>query len=64
MGFHSDKPEPASTPQDSLKSFILTHFHNPMYPNAQEQAALNAAENLMNSTMARYDPSHDVFHGQ
>ncbi|KAG1737306.1 hypothetical protein EDB19DRAFT_1895873 [Suillus lakei] len=35
-----------------------------MYPNAQEQAALQAAENLMNETMARYDPSHDALHVQ
>jgi uncharacterized protein len=35
-----------------------------MYPSIQEQAALNAAENLMNEAMARYDPSHDAFHGQ
>lgn len=35
-----------------------------MYPNAQEQGALQAAENLMNETMARYDPSHDAFHVQ
>ncbi|KAG2047238.1 hypothetical protein BDR06DRAFT_1032488 [Suillus hirtellus] len=35
-----------------------------MYPNAQEQGALQAAETLMNETMARYDPSHDAFHVQ
>ncbi|KAG2124211.1 hypothetical protein DEU56DRAFT_863511 [Suillus clintonianus] len=35
-----------------------------MYPNVQEQAALQAAENLMNEIMARYDPSHDAFHVQ
>jgi uncharacterized protein len=35
-----------------------------MYPSIQEQAALKAAENLMNEVMARYDPSHDAFHGQ
>ncbi|KAG1832593.1 hypothetical protein DFJ58DRAFT_822988 [Suillus subalutaceus] len=35
-----------------------------MYPNVQEQGALQAAENLMNEIMARYDPSHDAFHVQ
>jgi len=35
-----------------------------MYPNVQEQGALQAAENLMNEIMERYDPSHDAFHGQ
>ncbi|KAG1898374.1 uncharacterized protein F5891DRAFT_1148447 [Suillus fuscotomentosus] len=35
-----------------------------MYPNTQEQGALQAAENLMNEIMARYDPSHDAFHVQ
>ncbi|KAG1872287.1 hypothetical protein F4604DRAFT_1654560 [Suillus subluteus] len=35
-----------------------------MYPNVQEQGALQAAENLMNEVMARYDPSHDAFHVQ
>ncbi|KAG2124160.1 hypothetical protein BD769DRAFT_1628816 [Suillus cothurnatus] len=35
-----------------------------MYPNVQEQGALQAAENLMNRIMARYDPSHDAFHVQ
>ncbi|KAG1808375.1 uncharacterized protein BJ212DRAFT_1383079 [Suillus subaureus] len=39
-------------------------FRVSMYPNAQEQGALQAAENLMNETMARYDPSHDAFHVQ
>jgi hypothetical protein len=35
-----------------------------MYPNSQELVALNAAEKLMAETMARYDPSHDAYHGQ
>ncbi|KAG2341770.1 hypothetical protein BDR05DRAFT_1001346 [Suillus weaverae] len=35
-----------------------------MYPNAQEQGALQAAEKLMHEIMARYDPSHDAFHVQ
>ena len=34
-----------------------------MYPSITEQLALAAAEKLMVATMARYDPSHDVFHG-
>jgi uncharacterized protein len=34
-----------------------------MYPNAKEQVALQVAQNLMESIMARYDPSHDAFHG-
>lgn len=35
-----------------------------MYPSLQEAAAVTAAEKLMISTMARYDPSHDAFHVQ
>lgn len=35
-----------------------------MYPNAKEQVALQVAQNLMESIMARYDPSHDAFHVQ
>lgn len=34
-----------------------------MYPSKAEQLALAAAEKLMVAKMARYDPSHDVFHG-
>lgn len=29
-----------------------------------ESAAIRAAESLMKETMARYDPSHDAYHGQ
>jgi uncharacterized protein len=35
-----------------------------MYPNPQEQAVIDAAEKIMIDTMARYDPSHDKYHGQ
>ncbi|KAG8213285.1 hypothetical protein J3R82DRAFT_11760 [Butyriboletus roseoflavus] len=35
-----------------------------MYPSATEQLALTAAEKFMVATMARYDPSHDIFHVQ
>jgi uncharacterized protein len=34
-----------------------------MYPSQQEQVVIGAAEKLMTETMARYDPSHDVYHG-
>jgi len=34
-----------------------------MYPSEQEKAVLKAAEDIMVETMARYDPSHDKFHG-
>ncbi|KAA1467588.1 hypothetical protein DENSPDRAFT_832693 [Dentipellis sp. KUC8613] len=37
---------------------------NTEYPNAEERAILQAAEQLMKETMARYDPSHDAFHVQ
>jgi uncharacterized protein len=33
------------------------------YPSVNEQAVLKAAEQLMERTMARYDPSHDAYHG-
>ena len=29
-----------------------------------EQAVVAAAEKIMQDTMARYDPSHDAYHGQ
>lgn len=34
-----------------------------MYPTPQEQAVIDAAEKIMVDTMARYDPSHDKYHG-
>lgn len=34
------------------------------YPTREESAVIAAAEELMTKTMARYDPSHDAFHGQ
>lgn len=34
-----------------------------MYPSREEQIVINVAERLMEETMARYDPSHDAFHG-
>ena len=34
------------------------------YPNEKERIAIAATEKLMVETMARYDPSHDAFHGQ
>lgn len=34
-----------------------------MYPTQSEEAVVQAAEKLMIETMARYDPSHDAFHG-
>jgi uncharacterized protein len=35
-----------------------------MYPTAQESAVIEAAEKMMVDTMARYDPSHDAYHGE
>ncbi|KAE9402917.1 hypothetical protein BT96DRAFT_815833 [Gymnopus androsaceus JB14] len=35
-----------------------------MYPSADEKVYIEAAEGLMAKTMARYDPSHDVYHVQ
>jgi uncharacterized protein len=34
-----------------------------MYPTPQEKAIVNEAEKLMVEIMARYDPSHDKYHG-
>lgn len=34
-----------------------------MYPDEHEAALVAAAEALMVETMARYDPSHDAYHG-
>ena len=33
------------------------------YPTADEAKVIAAAEKLVEETMARYDPSHDNFHG-
>jgi uncharacterized protein len=35
-----------------------------MYPTSQEKAIVDEAEKIMVKTMARYDPSHDSYHGQ
>ena len=35
-----------------------------MYPTAQEKEIIQAAEKMMIDTMARYDPSHDAYHGK
>lgn len=35
-----------------------------MYPTIQEKAIVDAAEKIMFEAMARYDPSHDKYHGQ
>ncbi len=35
-----------------------------MYPTEDEKIIIEAAEKLMVDTMARYDPSHDAYHGQ
>jgi len=35
-----------------------------MYPTPQEKAIVNEAEKLMVEIMARYDPSHDKYHGR
>jgi hypothetical protein len=34
------------------------------YPTAQERAVIDAAEEMMVDTMARYDASHDAYHGE
>lgn len=47
-----------------LDAFPLGHFKSvSMYPTAQEAAIIAEAENMMKEAMARYDPSHDAFHG-
>ncbi|PCH42473.1 hypothetical protein WOLCODRAFT_132404 [Wolfiporia cocos MD-104 SS10] len=43
--------------------YAQAHGDGP-YPSSEEAAALHAAEQLMITTMARYDPSHDAFHVQ
>jgi hypothetical protein len=34
-----------------------------MYPTADERAVIAEAEKVMQDAMARYDPSHDAYHG-
>ena len=34
-----------------------------VYPTEDEKVAISAAEELMRKTMARYDCSHDAYHG-
>ncbi len=45
-------------PRESDNSMTST------YPTKEESVVIAAAEELMVKTMARYDPSHDAFHGQ
>jgi uncharacterized protein len=35
-----------------------------MYPTIQEKAIADEAEKIMVEAMARYDPSHDKYHGE
>jgi uncharacterized protein len=35
-----------------------------MYPTDDERIAIVQAEELMKVTMAKYDPSHDAYHGE
>lgn len=35
-----------------------------MYPTEREKVVIEAAEKIMFETMARYDPSHDAYHGK
>ena len=35
-----------------------------MYLTPQEKAVVDAAEEMMTDSMARYDPSHDKYHGK
>ena len=44
--------------------YILIFTVTTMYPTPQEQAVINEAEKIMIETMARYDPSHDQYHGE
>jgi hypothetical protein len=46
-----------------VANFELALITQNMYPTPQEAAVIAAAEQLMTETMARYDPSHDAFHG-
>lgn len=52
---------PNRSPIDTANYWSLTIPN--MYPSSTEQLVLAAAEKLMVATMARYDPSHDMFHG-
>jgi len=35
-----------------------------MYLTSQEKAVVDAAQEMMTDSMARYDPSHDKYHGK
>ena len=35
-----------------------------MYPTARERTVIDAAEEMMVEAMARYDSSHDAYHGE
>jgi len=35
-----------------------------MHPTPQEKAIIDEAEKIMIENMARYDPSHDQYHGE
>lgn len=53
---------PLLTVRKSKVSLTMTTM--PAYPTKSEVAVIAAAEKLMVDTMARYDPSHDAYHGR
>lgn len=53
---------PLLTVRKSKVSLTMTTM--PAYPTKSEAAVIAAAEKLMVDTMARYDPSHDAYHGR
>ena len=50
--------------QAQVTSGHIAAEHTDMYPSPEEAAVIDAAHKLMVSTMSRYDPSHDAYHGQ
>ena len=59
-------------PWQTTSLFVFSHISRilifiiitRMYPTPQEQAIIHEAEKIMIETMARYDPSHDQYHGE
>ena len=45
------------------RSFLTKTIMSASYPTIEEATVVAAAEKLMIETMARYDPSHDAYHG-
>ena len=54
-------PNSSSTYCSLIKLLVMMQSD---YPNEDQKQVIRVAEKLMEQTMARYDPSHDAYHGE